>query len=131
MDTAPACLGAHRAPNFTKIDLAAPGVDAHEAGSLPNRDVAADGFYLLALSSHQQAWFVGIRSIAYRVATIGLPRTDRPITSVAGAVSSVSARALATVPTRGRCIGSTVSPSAIATGGLEDMKEIASFKLLE
>src|SRR5204863_2586533 len=51
----------------------------------------------------------------YRVATIGLPRTDRPITSVAGAVSSVSARALATVPTRGRCIGSTVSPSAIAT----------------
>src|SRR6476646_4301270 len=35
-------------------------------------DVAADGFYLLALSSHQQAWFVGIRSIAYRVATIAV-----------------------------------------------------------
>lgn len=33
-------------------------------------DVAADGFYLLALTSHQQAWFVGIRSTAYRAAMI-------------------------------------------------------------
>ena len=33
-------------------------------------DIAADGFYLLALSSHQQAWFVGIRSTAYRMAMI-------------------------------------------------------------
>jgi MFS transporter, PAT family, beta-lactamase induction signal transducer AmpG len=33
-------------------------------------DVAADGFYLLALSTHQQAWFVGIRSTAYRMAMI-------------------------------------------------------------
>ena len=33
-------------------------------------DIAADGFYLLGLSGHQQAWFVGIRSTAYRLATI-------------------------------------------------------------
>jgi MFS transporter, PAT family, beta-lactamase induction signal transducer AmpG len=33
-------------------------------------DVAADGFYLLALTGHQQAWFVGIRSTAYRMAMI-------------------------------------------------------------
>lgn len=33
-------------------------------------DVAADGFYLLALNSHQQAWFVGIRSMFYRGAMI-------------------------------------------------------------
>lgn len=33
-------------------------------------DIAADGFYLLGLSSHQQAWFVGIRSTAYRLAMI-------------------------------------------------------------
>jgi PAT family beta-lactamase induction signal transducer AmpG len=33
-------------------------------------DVAADGFYLLALTSHQQAWYVGIRSTAYRMAMI-------------------------------------------------------------
>jgi PAT family beta-lactamase induction signal transducer AmpG len=33
-------------------------------------DIAADGFYLLALDSHQQAWFVGIRSTFYRLAMI-------------------------------------------------------------
>jgi PAT family beta-lactamase induction signal transducer AmpG len=40
------------------------------AVSSATHDVAADGFYLLALSSHQQAWFVGIRSTAYRMAMI-------------------------------------------------------------
>jgi MFS transporter, PAT family, beta-lactamase induction signal transducer AmpG len=56
-------------------------------------DIAADGFYLLALNGHQQAWFVGIRSTFYRLAMIagqgllvmlagfleystGLPRTE-------------------------------------------------------
>lgn len=32
--------------------------------------VAADGFYLLALSERQQAWFMGIRQMADRLATI-------------------------------------------------------------
>ena len=50
-------------------------------------DVAADGFYLLALSSHQQAWFVGIRSIAYRVATIA---ANGPLVILAGMLESSS-----------------------------------------
>ena len=33
-------------------------------------DIAADGFYLLALSPRQQAFFVGVRSTFYRLATI-------------------------------------------------------------
>ena len=33
-------------------------------------DIAADGFYMLGLSSHEQALFVGIRSTFYRIATI-------------------------------------------------------------
>jgi PAT family beta-lactamase induction signal transducer AmpG len=33
-------------------------------------DIAADGFYMLGLDSHQQALFVGIRSTFYRIATI-------------------------------------------------------------
>lgn len=33
-------------------------------------DIAADGFYMLGLDSHSQAWFVGIRSTFYRLATI-------------------------------------------------------------
>ena len=43
---------------------------ASVAISSATHDVAADGFYLLALTSHQQAWFVGIRSTAYRMAMI-------------------------------------------------------------
>jgi PAT family beta-lactamase induction signal transducer AmpG len=33
-------------------------------------DIAADGLYMLSLSSHQQAWFSGIRNTAYRLAMI-------------------------------------------------------------
>lgn len=33
-------------------------------------DIAADGYYMLALSEHQQAFYVGIRSTFYRIATI-------------------------------------------------------------
>ncbi len=33
-------------------------------------DIAADGFYMLGLDEHNQAWFVGIRSTFYRLATI-------------------------------------------------------------
>ena len=33
-------------------------------------DVAADGFYLVALDDRQQAFFVGIRSTAYRIANV-------------------------------------------------------------
>ena len=33
-------------------------------------DIAADGFYMLGLEQHAQAYFVGIRSTFYRIATI-------------------------------------------------------------
>ncbi len=33
-------------------------------------DIAADGFYMMGLDEHKQAWFVGIRSTFYRFATI-------------------------------------------------------------
>ena len=33
-------------------------------------DIAADGFYMLALDDHNQAWFVGIRNTFYRLAVI-------------------------------------------------------------
>ncbi len=40
------------------------------AFSSATHDIAADGFYMLALNSHDQAMYVGIRSTFYRVATI-------------------------------------------------------------
>ena len=33
-------------------------------------DIAADGYYMLELDEHQQAWFVGIRNTFYRLAVI-------------------------------------------------------------
>lgn len=40
------------------------------AFSSATHDIAADGFYMLALPSHQQAAFVGVRSTFYRLAMI-------------------------------------------------------------
>ncbi|MEM7312970.1 MAG: MFS transporter, partial [Planctomycetota bacterium] len=40
------------------------------AFSSATHDVAADGFYLVGLDSHEQAWFVGLRSTFFRLALI-------------------------------------------------------------
>lgn len=40
------------------------------AFSSATHDIAADGFYMLGLSEHQQAFFVGIRSTFYRISMI-------------------------------------------------------------
>ena len=40
------------------------------AFSSATHDIAADGFYMLELSDHQQTWFVGIRNLFYRLAVI-------------------------------------------------------------
>lgn len=40
------------------------------AFSSATHDIAADGFYMLALDSEEQSFFVGIRSTFYRIATI-------------------------------------------------------------
>ncbi|MCL2727318.1 MAG: MFS transporter [Bacteroidales bacterium] len=40
------------------------------AFSSATHDIAADGFYMLALDSHQQSFFVGIRSTFYRIALV-------------------------------------------------------------
>lgn len=55
------------ADDFVRYTLAALTIVAVSSAT---HDVAADGFYLLAMNSHEQAWFVGIRSTAYRAAMI-------------------------------------------------------------
>ena len=47
-------------------------------------DIAADGFYMLALDDHNQAWFVGIRNTFYRLAVI---MGNGLLVPVAGAVA--------------------------------------------
>ena len=53
--------------NFFRITLAAFWLVAFSSAT---HDIAADGFYILALDDHDQAWFVGIRNTFYRLAMI-------------------------------------------------------------
>ena len=54
-------------PHFLRLTLAAFWLLAFSSAT---HDIAADGFYLLALPPHDQAAFVGVRSTFYRVAMI-------------------------------------------------------------
>ncbi len=53
--------------NFFRYSLAVLWLIAFSSAT---HDIAADGFYINALTEHQQAWFVGIRSTFYRLAMI-------------------------------------------------------------
>ncbi len=53
--------------NFFQITLAVFWLMAFSSAT---HDIAADGFYMLALDTNKQAMYVGIRSTFYRVATI-------------------------------------------------------------
>jgi len=54
-------------PNFFQLTLAALWLLAFSSAT---HDIAADGFYMLGLTQHQQAWFVGVRSTFYRFAML-------------------------------------------------------------
>lgn len=54
-------------PHFFQITLAVFWLMAFSSAT---HDIAADGFYMLALQPHQQAAFVGVRSTFYRIAMI-------------------------------------------------------------
>ena len=56
------------APHFFQLTLAFFWLLAFSSAT---HDIAADGFYMLALTEHDQAFFSGIRSTFYRVAMIG------------------------------------------------------------
>jgi len=53
--------------NFFRYTLAAFWLVAFSSAT---HDIAADGFYILSLDDHDQAWFVGIRNTFYRLAMI-------------------------------------------------------------
>jgi len=54
-------------PGFFQMSLAVFWLMAFASAT---HDIAADGFYMMALPQHQQAAFVGIRSLFYRVSMI-------------------------------------------------------------
>jgi len=76
------------------------------AFSSATHDIAADGFYMLGLSKHKQAYYIGIRSTFYRLAMLmgqgvlvilaghfeaktGLPPVELSVNSISGTDSTV------------------------------------------
>ena len=62
-----ACALAIPAPHFFQLTLAVFAIAAFNSAT---HDIAADGFYIIALPEHDQAWFSGVRNTFYRVANI-------------------------------------------------------------
>jgi PAT family beta-lactamase induction signal transducer AmpG len=59
------------------------------AFSSATHDIAADGFYMLGLSSHDQAWFVGLRNSFYR---LGVLAGQGPLVMLAGILEQHGSR---------------------------------------
>ena len=68
-------------PDFVRCTLAVFWLIAFSSAT---HDIAADGFYLLALPPHQQAAFVGVRSTFYRIAMIS---GQGAVVAIAGTLS--------------------------------------------
>ena len=104
-------------PRFFQITLAFFWLLAFSSAT---HDIAADGFYMLGLNQHQQAWFVGVRSTFYRLAMLtgqgllvimagyieshsGLPSIDYRVTASPGKVVEqvISADSLKISPLNG------------------------------
>ncbi len=56
------------APHFFQLTLAFFWLLAFGSAT---HDIAADGFYMLATTEHEQSFFIGFRSVFYRAASIG------------------------------------------------------------
>jgi PAT family beta-lactamase induction signal transducer AmpG len=72
------------ASNFIQYSLAFLWLMAFSSAT---HDIAADGFYMLGLSEHQQAFFVGIRNTFYRLAMLA---GQGPLVILAGYLESMN-----------------------------------------
>lgn len=70
--------------NFVRYSLAFLWLMAFSSAT---HDIAADGFYMLGLSEHKQAFFVGIRNTFYRFAMLA---GQGPLVILAGYLESIS-----------------------------------------
>jgi MFS transporter, PAT family, beta-lactamase induction signal transducer AmpG len=94
------------APHFFQLTLAFFWLLSFSSAT---HDIAADGFYMLATTEREQAFFVGIRSLFYRVATIaaqgGLVMLAGKIYRHTGSYSSAWSAAFALVAGICLCFG--------------------------
>jgi PAT family beta-lactamase induction signal transducer AmpG len=98
------------------------------AFSSATHDIAADGFYMLALDEHDQAWYVGIRSTFYRIAIIAV---SGAIPFLAGVLESSTG--LETVPVEVRAVpasadGDFASPDDLPSGATDQTAAAGSLR---
>ncbi len=114
--------------NFFRVTLAFFWLLAFSSAT---HDIACDGFYMLGLSKHDQAWFVGIRSTFYRLAMItgqglliilaGYLESSTGLNDVSVAIQAVSPKTV---------VVSTVSESDdAADGSLRILSEPATLQI--
>ena len=80
------------------------------AFSSATHDIAADGFYLLALDEHDQAWYVGIRSTFYRAAIFAV---SGAVPFLAGSLESSTGLGAVDVEVRAVEAAAPPSPGAL------------------
>ncbi len=81
-------------------------------------DIAADGFYMLSLTKHEQAWWVGMRSTFYRTAMIvgsGLLVVLAGVLESKNGLPAVPVPVRAAVSTLDAASGAVVRPRSIAS----------------
>ena len=117
------------ASNFVKYTLAFFYLLAFSSAT---HDIAADGFYMLGLSKHLQAWFVGVRSTFFRLAMItgqGL------LVMLAGTLEDKTGLPPVEIPIYAKADGSKVTSIDPASVNLErsegDLRILAHPKTLE
>ncbi|MDT7857053.1 hypothetical protein RQM47_10410 [Rubrivirga sp. S365] len=86
------------------------------AFSSATHDIAADGFYLLALDEHDQAWYVGIRSTFYRAAIFAV---SGAVPFLAGALESSTGLGAVDVEVRAVEVAAPLAPGALPLGATE------------
>jgi len=74
------------APGFFQLTLAVFWLMAFSSAT---HDIAADGFYMLATTEREQSFFVGIRSMFYRVATIAAQGGLDPVSDIYGLTETI------------------------------------------
>ncbi len=92
-------------PAFFKVTLAIFWLLAFSSAT---HDIAADGFYMLALNKHDQAWFVGVRSTFYRLAMIA---GQGVLIMLAGAIETRTGLPALELTLRGEPGAAVVGPS--------------------
>ena len=89
-------------------------------------DIAADGFYMIALSERDQAWFVGIRSTFYRIAMI---TGQGALVILAGALESATGLPPATFEVRADPAATSIAaapPAAVPDGAVRFVPSASS-----